>query len=144
MVEQAACCDRWFGAELLPSGQAVLEGTLAGRAPDRLCTVLSGYTCVGLTVSADAPLPSSNHATDDSFCPTPFNNTHAHTHYSHQLGKQQRQQVRMLNVHEYVGSDIMKSFGIETPVVGRLLFSVCLSYVLRLPDVALLPKSNPN
>ena len=27
------------------------------------------------------------------------------------------QQVRMLNVHEYIGMEIMKSFGIETPVV---------------------------
>lgn len=69
----------------------------------------------------------------DSFCSTPFNTTH--THCSRQLGKQQRQQVRMLNVHEYVGSDIMKSFGIETPVVGRpsllRVLVVCVASVGR-------------
>lgn len=67
---------------------------------------------------------SIDHPTESSITQPPLAQTHASTPPASTLTqglllapKLGRQQVRMLNVHEYIGMEIMKSFGIETPVV---------------------------
>jgi hypothetical protein len=54
--------------------------------------------------------------TTNALCETQSFNNHHHTVVQGLL-QGRGQQARMLNVHEYIGMDIMKSFGIDTPAV---------------------------